>query len=347
MKRTKKNRHPILRILLVLLLLLAALCAGLALYVGSKLDLLQHTGQDQPAPEVQTPAEPTQPSEDDIVNILLLGTDERSYGFNTDARADSIMLLSLNFRDGSLNLTSFERGLGVEMQGGQFPGKVDLLTHCFRWGGAQLMLEEIRHYFNVPVDRYIRVNFATFTQLIDSLGGIDVELTAAEASAMNNLRGRTGARDENGQYIRYSDHAQSGFREGANHLYGPAALNYARLRSIDSDWQRIGRQRTVLQACLDRLKELDLGALNGMLNDVLPLVDTNFTGSELISLALKAPEFLGGSFDQLTIPVDRDTMGGISTFTGGGAFYPDYDLNARVLHEAIYGDFETAEAMIP
>ena len=343
-----KKRHPILRFLTTLLLLLALAVGCAAVYVSQKLNLTQNSsGQSgESAPEVEVVV-PEAPKEADVLNILLLGTDERSYQFNTDARADSILLLSLNFDDGSVNLTSFERGLGVEMLGGQFPGKVDLLTHCFRWGGADLMLKEMQAYFDLDVEHYVRVNFATFTQLIDSLGGIDVTLTASEASAMNALRPRTGARDEYGQYIQYSDHKQSQFHEGENHLYGPAALNYARLRSIDSDWQRIQRQRTVLQACANRLLELDLREINAMLNDVLPLVDTNFTASELISLGLKAPKFLGAQFDQMTIPVDRDTMGGITTYTGGGAFYPDYDLNARVLHEAIYGSPEVAQSMVP
>ena len=372
MNTAKKPVWP--KVLGIICLVLVLLLGGLYWFANSKLDRLHHSTEATPIPETEVTDESLDDemlvdapgtenmhevdkiltpdgeivTQDGILNILLLGTDERSYQFNEASRADSITLLSLNFNDGSVNLTSLERYMGVEMLGGKYPGKIDYLNHCFRWGGADLMLKEVQEYFKIDVDKYIRVNFTTFTQIIDSLGGIDVELTNAEANILNTdgSTSHLGAKDENGHYIQFSTHRQSGFRKGMNHLYGPAALTFARLRTIDSNWERIERQRNVLQACITRLKEIDLKTLNNMINDVLPLVDTNFSNGELISLALKCPKFIGAECTQLTIPIDRYQMGRITTYTHNRAWAPDYEFNSAVMHEAIYGSSENAQLMI-
>lgn len=266
--------------------------------------------------------------EDNILNILILGTDERTFELSEDARADCIMILSLNFDSGEGKIISLERGMGVVMYGGMFEGKTDLLTHCFRWGGANLMLEEVQEYFKVDVDKYVRFNFNALVKAVDALGGVDIELSELEAFSLN---------DAAGKYTFDSGNIQTDFKEGMNHLYGPAALLYARTRRFDSDWVRIGRQRNLVQACFDSLKDADVKTLNSLCDEVLPMIETNFSQMEILQLLLKAPKFWGVKLEQLTIPVDRETMGGVETFTGGGAFAPDYELNAEVIHEFLYG----------
>lgn len=125
-----------------------------------------------------------------------------------------------------MKLASLERGMGVPILEGQYEGEYDWLTHTFRYGGANLMMREVRECFKVDVARYIRVNFATFVQGIESVGGVDISLTEAEAAYINkfNKGGITCV-------------------AGQNHLDGRAALEYARCRKIDSDWQRVKRQR--------------------------------------------------------------------------------------------------------
>lgn len=372
MNPEKKRIWP--KVLGIFCLVLVLLVGSLFWFANSKLNRLHHSTEVTPAPAVEATEEPldeemlvdapdtenmhdvsaiTTPdgeiiTADGILNVLLLGTDERSYQFNIDARADSITLLSLNFNDGSVNLTSLERYMGVEMLGGKYPGKIDYLNHCFRWGGADLMLEEVREYFKIDVSHYVRVNFTTFAQIIDSLGGIDIDLNRHEAYLLNedSTKFRNQAKDETGHYVQYSEHLQTGFTEGVNHLYGPAALTYARHREFDSNWERIERQRNVIQACITRLNDIDLKTLNALADDVLPLVDTNFTNAELISLALKCPKFIGAQCDQLTIPIDRYQMGRITTYTHNRAWAPDYAFNSAVMHESIYGSPEKAQQMI-
>ena len=251
-----------------------------------------------------------------FLNILLIGTDEHTENFSENARGDSCMIMSVGKKDGSLKLASLERGMGMPILDGKYKGQYDWLTHTFRYGGADLMMREVRECFKVDVERYIRVNFATFKKGIEAVGGIDITLTAAEAAYISNTGHDCTA--------------------GVNHLDGEAALVYARCRHIDSDWHRIERQRNVIQAVVTKTKELDIAELNGLLNDVLPLVQTNLTRLEITELLLLAPKYRGAEIKQMTVPVSG-SYGGMRGLGGRSLFSVDFDTNSRALREFIYG----------
>ena len=101
------------------------------------------------------------------LNILLIGTDERTEKFSNNARGDSCMIMSIGKKDGSMKLISLERGMGVPILDGKYKGQYDWLTHTFRYGGADLMMREVRECFKLDVERYIRVNLATFKKVRD------------------------------------------------------------------------------------------------------------------------------------------------------------------------------------
>lgn len=251
-----------------------------------------------------------------FLNILLIGTDEHTENFSENARGDSCMIMSVGKKDGSLKLASLERGMGMPILDGKYKGQYDWLTHTFRYGGADLMMREVRECFKVDVERYIRVNFATFKKGIEAVGGIDITLTAAEAAYISNTGHDCTA--------------------GVNHLDGEAALVYARCRHIDSDWHRIERQRNVIQAVVTKTKELDIAELNGLLNNVLPLVQTNLTRLEITELLLLAPKYRGAEIKQMTVPVSG-SYGGMRGLGGRSLFSVDFETNSRALREFIYG----------
>ena len=265
-------------------------------------------------------------SDSDVFNILLIGTDERTEEFSTNARGDACMLLSINKSTGIIHLISFERGMGVPILEGQYEGQYDWLTHTFRYGGAELMMKEIRECFKVDVTHYIRVNFNTFIEGIDAIGGVDISLTQAEVD-----------------YILYRAEVEgNGIQQvtvGLNHMNGATALSYARCRKIDSDWNRISRQRTVIQAAVDQVKDLNVLELNSMLDTVLPLIQTNLTNEEILSLAMIVPLFWGNDFEQATIPVEG-TYGSMKGMGGRSLFSVDFDTNAKALQEMLYGAAE-------
>lgn len=251
-----------------------------------------------------------------VLNVLILGTDERTVDFSDNARSDSMMLLSLNRSDNTAKLVSLERGMGVPILEGPYKGQYDWLTHCFRYGGAALVMKEVQECFKVEVEHFVRVNFSSVVRIVDLLGGIYVNLTSAEAEYLNTVNG-------------------SNVTAGYNNLNGSDALAYARCRKIDSDWQRVKRQQTVIQECANKLKNANIETLNNLLNTVLPMVQTNFTQGEIARYMLWIPEFLGVQFKSMTLPA-KGTYGSMIGMGGRSMYAPDFAVNAKILKEFLY-----------
>ena len=271
-------------------------------------------------------------SSENVTNILLIGTDERSEQFSNNARGDTCILLSLNKKEGTVKLVSFERGMGVPILDGQYEGQYDWLTHTFRYGGADLMMREIQECFKVEVNRYVRVNLSTFIDGIDAIGGIDIELTQAEADYINHPQG-TYAEFHIAE-MRIKDEVQQ-VKAGMNHLNGATAMLYARCRYIDSDWGRVKRQQKVIQAAVNQVKNLSISEMNNMLNVILPLVQTNLKESEISGLLLSAPQFLGAQIESKTLP-ETGTYGSMTGMGGRKLFAADFEKNSEILYEFIY-----------
>ena len=243
-------------------------------------------------------------TDSDVMNILLIGTDERTEKFDPYARADSIMVLSLNKKIHAVELISCVRVMTVQMPG----GRCHLLTHTFHYGGPKLVIETVRTHFLLDTERYIRVNFSVFEKLIDQLGGVDITLSAEEANALNELLTKKVS-------------------EGKNHLDGKSALHYARLRSIDSDWHRIKRQRSVIASLKNSMKGQSVSEMNDLANTCLPYVQTNLTSIEFGNLLLNLSQYANGDFQEMTIPKK-------GTYKGLGNV--DFEANSRILREFIY-----------
>lgn len=222
----------------------------------------------------------------DVFNILLIGTDERSKKFSDNARADSIMLLSINNKSKAIKLVSLERGMLVKIPG----HRDDILTHTFRYGGQNLLMETVRTHFKVDVDKYIRVNLEMFQKLVDEVGGIDIVLTEREAYGLNKSdNGNTWELDRK-------------VHEGINHFNGYEALQYSRLRWIDSDFKRVERQRKAIIAIKDNLTDLSVSDLKDLSEDCLPYIQTNLSAMEFAGLLVNLPSYYNKEIEQMTIP---------------------------------------------
>ena len=181
-----------------------------------------------------------------VFNILLIGTDDRTTKFNDNARGDTCILLSINRETNQVHLVSFERAIGVKIPSGEYEGQWDWLTHMFWYGGPYLMTRQIRENFKVDVTKYIRVNIRTFMELVDSVGGVDIDMTEAECNNINHPEGTFTAGNIKGMHV--ENEVQQDLVPGINHLNGATAMCYARLRAIDDDWHRVERQRKVILA---------------------------------------------------------------------------------------------------
>lgn len=261
----------------------------------------------------------------DVLNVLLIGTDDHGESFSDNARSDSMILASVNKSTGQIKLISLERAIGVPVLEGQYEGQYDWLTHIFRYGGADLLLKTVQTCFSVDVERYVRINFATLIHAIDALGGVDLELTQAEADFLN---------DPDATYM-WSGREPRSVTVGMNHLDGVSTLTYARIRAIDSDWKRVERQRKVIISVIEKLKASGFAELDTLADEVLPLVQTNFTQLELAGLLLYAPNFINASVEQMTIP-QKGTYGVMRGMGGRSLYAVDFEANAAILQDFLY-----------
>ena len=246
-----------------------------------------------------------------VLNILLVGEDNRDVNFN--GRADSMMLLSVNTRTRTITLTSLLRDqyAYISTSAGESFEKMHLANTR---GGPQLLIATIEAHYKVQIDNYVMVSLETFPKVIDRLGGVTVTLTEAEATALGQ-----------------------GFTVGAQRLDGNQALRFARLRRIDSDQARTGRQRRVVNAIIDELRSAPIGELIGVINDLLPYVRTGLTQSQMISLATRAVSdgWTGYGMRQLLVPDYGTWRGGYEDNLW--YWFVDYPLAAHDLQTALYG----------
>lgn len=257
---------------------------------------------------------------DDVTNILLIGTDERTSEFTHKARGDSCMLLSINTAGDApvISLISFERAMGMPILSGKYAGQWDWLTHLFRYGGAEMMMESIEACFDIEIDYYVRTNFACFREGIDALGGVDIKFTTREAEF-------------------FQETFKVDAVKGMNHLDGKNALRYARLRVIDSDWKRVERQRKVISAVITKLKGKSFSELDALIDVATGLVRTNLTEDAITKLLLDVvPGLSKVTVQQMTIP-QKGTYGSHKVMGDRSAYAPDFEENTRLLHEMIYG----------
>lgn len=206
-----------------------------------------------------------------VINILLIGQDRRP-GQKKNARSDAMILVTINKVKKTITLSSFMRDMYV-----QIPGKNDnRINASYAMGGISLLNKTIQKNFGVTIDGNVVVDFAGFMDAVDIVGGVDVELTAREAEYLNT----TTYKDQ--------EHWETDLVEGMNHLDANKALAYARIRKISGgDFGRTGRQRKVLMALMDKVRDMPLKDLNDLLNQLLPLITTDLTDAEILGYAVE------------------------------------------------------------
>lgn len=199
---------------------------------------------------------------ENIVNILLIGQDARG---NERARSDSMILCTFNKDTNTITMTSFLRDLYVKIPG-YYNNRINA---AYPAGGMSLLNETLEYNFGVEVDGNLEVNFAHFAEVIDVLGGVDIELTGAEANYINN------------------DVVGSRLTEGMHHLNGQQALCYSRIRKVggNGDFGRTERQRKVLNSLIEEFRSADLNTMLNLLEEILPMITTDLSNAEIISLA--------------------------------------------------------------
>lgn len=252
-----------------------------------------------------------------ITNLLLIGVDDYQED-DPIGRSDSMMLISLDNRHQKIKMTSFMRDTYVAI-----PGHTSQkLNAAYRFGayysveddgaqpgdlksvdaGAQLCMQTIQLHFGMYIDRYIVVKDSAFNEVIDALGGVDVDLTAKEARQIDISVDDSYLEDTQTSSVT------------TQHLNGAQAHYYSRIRQDNipningniGDVGRAERQRLVVQAIIDKFKSSDLGTISRIAEEVLPNVITNMSADEVVSMLLQAMTILQYPTESYQVPAEGD-----------------------------------------
>lgn len=291
---------------------------------------------------------------DHVVNILLIGIDGRTDEIETGTQhGDVQIIVSINKEDGSIKLTSVLRDLYVTIPGYKSKNRINV---AYSRGGGQLAMRTMNSLLELNIEHYVTINFYGLASIIDSLGGIDIELTKSEAGAINtyikkNLK-KGGYDNQDKDYERQDLEKVS----GVQHLDGIQAVMYARLRSIDNDFKRSERQRHLLELLLAKVLDggMDLNKLMGLLEVCLPYAETNMSAWDMVDLAmgvlssdiLSKLESGEALLQQNRIPMDETwkyytTDGGASVVTFRTT--KRQQENIEGIHNFIYGEYIPAK----
>ena len=250
--------------------------------------------------------------EGDMINIMIIGQDRRPG--EERARSDSMILVTINQEKNTIQLTSFMRDLYVQM-----PGYMDnRLNAAYRYCGTDLMNDTFKVNFGLEIDGDVMVDFDEFTEIIEILGGVTLKISSAEAKYMNNA-------------------SDNHFKEGTNYFNAEDALTFTRMRyAAGGDYGRTDRQRRVIMAIAESLREADLVTIFNLIDEVLPHIVTNLTDAQIIEYATKGLTILGngGTMDTLRIP--QDDAHYTANIRGMAVLVPNLEACREDLREFIY-----------
>ncbi|MDE5936370.1 MAG: LCP family protein, partial [Ruminococcus sp.] len=231
-----------------------------------------------------------------VKSVLLIGTDGRNE--SEQGRSDTMILLSLNSKSKTVNLTSFMRDCYVEIPDYGW----DKLNAAYSYGGAELLMDTIEHNFGIKIDDYVSVNFISFANIIDSVGGIKIDVSDAEAQEINTI-----LQAEVNSIM--GDDTLSDLLSGGGKdilLNGKQALSYARIRYVgNADFERTERQRKVMELVMNKIKSFSPSSLSNISKSVMPNVSTNIPSMDMYTLSLRVPFLIGYETQQLQIPADN------------------------------------------
>lgn len=264
-------------------------------------------------------------SKKDTYNILLLGVDRRDESW--EGNSDVILLVTVNKEKKTVYLTSFLRDLYADIPG---VGVRKLNAACAN-GGPELTVQTLEENYQVEIDNYAMVDFNAMIDVVDALGGVDLEIDEDERVTANDYI--TCMCEDNG------DDPEDYYIEKAGlvHLNGYQAVGYARNRYTGkgSDFGRTQRQRNVLTAIAEKAQDGDYASLADTMEDVMPYITHDITEMQMIGLMMQLGSWLDYDIQQQHIPYDGE-------YTSQDEILVPTDMNATVekLTSILYGDGE-------
>ena len=339
-ERPKKRswKKTLLIVLAVIVLLLALLAVGLWIYMRSMLDLVNQVTQTDPtfvttentldatqdnpgqteSTEESTEPETTWPevvSTQNVTTIMLVGQDNQGDESGEEHKlSDSMIMCTINRETKTLTMTSILRDCYVPIPAyaGHKPGqsRINVCYHLgSQWtgsskGGMEMLALCVEQNFGIPIDHTIEVGFDTFAQVVDLMGGVDIELTELEANYMTYGIG----------YGRVGE-----MEPGYQTLNGVQALAYARIRKIDpdGDFSRSNRQQTIIKSLLAKCVKMNLWDLHKLATQILPLITTDMTTDEMTNYIWEfLPMLKDLTIVSQRIPLEKSALDGAWSYKG-------------------------------
>lgn len=290
-------------IVLILIILLVAIIGVTFAFVNSKISKMQQVDIDENELSVSSQAEENL---QDYRNIAIFGIDSREDTYDRGNRSDCIIIARINNKTKEVKLVSVYRDTYVNIEG----HGLDKITHAYSYGGAQLAIKTLNENLDLNIKEFITVNFDAVKEIVDYIGGIDMNITSEEVSHITGIS-----------------------TAGTHTLTGEQALQYARIRyATGGDYKRTERMRNVLEAVANKVKTMNISQLNNLVDELLPKVYTNITASDIFSLFPSIASFnitdsIGWPYEVKGITLDR--WYGVPT---------TLESNVKQLHQEIFED---------
>lgn len=260
-------------------------------------------------------------------NILLIGADSRQKTIES-GRADAIIVCSIHRQTGQIKLTSLLRDLWVEMDDGHYR---DRINTAFRYGGPELMMKTVNETLKLNITEYVAINFYGFCDVVDSIGGVEIELGPNEAAYINK-----------GYSADFGDVTGKKIPADAKSavLTGEQALGYARIRKIDSDMKRTERHRKLITAILNKVLTLGFEAQCQFVDQCLSCVATNISRAQILLIGMQILAHGMDDMEQIALPSAGNYY--YVNHDGRSTYEFKKDVIVEEAHAFIYGTDEDA-----
>lgn len=315
----KKKRRRRIGILVAEVIILSVLCVFA--YATVKMDKLDFNFLDEDKLEVYKDTGP-------YTNIALFGLDAREgESIEGGVRSDSMMIASINNETNEVKVVSIFRDTLLKQQDGTF----DKANAAYSYGGPQEAIALLNRNLDLDIKNYMSVDFKALSDVIDALGGMELELTAEEVVHMNNYCVETS--EVTGKdYERIEPEVA-----GTYHLNGVQATSYARIRATaGGDYKRAERQRLVIEKIVEKAQKANLKTLDKIIDVVFPQVSTSFSSKDLIGIAANALSYQLGETQGFPYSIaDTDVVDG---YEGSYVVPSDFDGDVKKLHEFLFNE---------
>ena len=262
-----------------------------------------------------------------IENILLIGLDGTNDKF--PKRSDTMIILTIDKLNKSLKLTSLARDTLVKI-----PGRgEEKLTHAYAYGQEELLMQTINENFDLDIKDYAVVNFKSFIDIVDIIGGVDINVNEKEIHHLNEvIKECYGVNHEDTKNIEYITSS------GNHNLNGYQALAYARIRKLDTIYKRDERQRLILTNIAHKLSDVSISKYLQIAKSILRHIKVNIAFNKIIDLAFIAHELASYDISQLEFPISEYREECRIGEKGTYVVKWDKNKNIELLHQFIYGN---------